>query len=310
MRILLAPMEGLLDWPMRDVVTAIGGMDLCVTEFVRISGSVLPNRMFHRVAPELLNGSRTQSGVPVRVQLLGSDPDYMALNAQRLAELKPAAIDLNFGCPAKKVNRHHGGASLLRDPELLHRVVASVRRAVPADMAVTAKMRLGYEDKTLAIDCARAIESGGAAELVVHARTKTEGYRPPAHWEWIGRIADAIEIPVVANGEIWTPADYARCREISGVSDVMLGRGMVANPFLAHSLRGNADPSGSWEKLAPSMRRYWDLVGEHKTAGHRNGRMKQWLNYLRRHFVEAEALFAETKAVNCPDRLEKLLFPT
>ena len=308
MRILLAPMEGLLDWLMRDVLTDVGGMDLCVTEFIRVSGSVLPRRTYERIAPELSAGSKTGAGTPVRVQLLGSDPEFMALNARRLASLKPAAIDLNFGCPAKTVNRHHGGASMLRDPESLLRVVSAVRGAVPPEMPVTAKMRLGYEDKGRAVECAQAIEAGGAAELVVHARTKTEGYRPPAYWEWIGIIRESVALKVVANGEIWTPEDYLRCRELSGVQDVMLGRGMVANPSLARMIReGQAEPM-AWEGLQPSLRKYWQLLGDHKAPKHRCGRMKQWLSYLRRTYKEAEAAFARVRPVDDPTVMEALLF--
>ena len=105
MRIFLAPMDGLLDFVLRDILTRVGGVDLCVSEFVRVSGLLLPNRTFQRIAPELLSGGLTLSAVPVRVQLLGSDPHFLALNAHRLAKLEPAGIDLNFGCPAPTVNR-------------------------------------------------------------------------------------------------------------------------------------------------------------------------------------------------------------
>ena len=131
MTIWLAPMEGLLDHGLRDTLTRVGGIDLCVSEFIRVTDTVLPARAFTRVVPELRHGSRTAAGVPVRVQLLGSDPVCLAENAQALATLAPAGIDLNFGCPAKVVNRHGGGASLLQDPELLHRIVRAVRQAVP-----------------------------------------------------------------------------------------------------------------------------------------------------------------------------------
>lgn len=173
-------MEGLLDHGLRDILTRTGGVDRCVSEFIRITDQLLPARSFTRVVPELLRGSRTRAGVPVRPQLLGSDPVCVAENAARLAELAPAGIDLNFGCPAKTVNRHRGGAVLLNEPELVHAIVAAVRRAVPADVPVSAKMRLGVDDEARLLDCAHAIDSAGASELAVHARTKAHGYRPPA----------------------------------------------------------------------------------------------------------------------------------
>ncbi|MEO6321507.1 MAG: tRNA-dihydrouridine synthase, partial [Polaromonas sp.] len=106
MTILLAPIEGLLDFVLRDILTRVGGIDRCVSEFIRITDQLLPERVFTRIVPELLSGGRTLAGVPVRAQLLGSDPVCLAENAARLAELGPAGIDLNFGCPAKIVNRH------------------------------------------------------------------------------------------------------------------------------------------------------------------------------------------------------------
>ena len=216
MRLLLAPMEGLLDFVLRDVLTAIGGADRCVSEFIRVTGSVLPDKVYLRTMPELLQGSRTAAGTPVRAQLLGSDPASMADNAANLARLAPEGIDLNFGCPAKVVNRHGGGAALLQEPELIATIVAAVRRAVPAGAVVSAKMRLGFHDTSLALDCARAIAGSGADELVVHARTRADGYRPPAYWDQVAAIRAAVAVPVVANGEIWTLADALRCRAESG----------------------------------------------------------------------------------------------
>jgi len=281
-------------------------VDLCVTEFVRVSGSLLPRHSFQRIAPELQASSLTPAGVPVRVQLLGSDPRFMAVNAARLAALRPAGIDLNFGCPAKTVNRHQGGAILLREPERIHALVRAVREAAPAGLPVTAKMRLGYEDKSLAVDCAQAMEAGGAEELAVHARTKAEGYRPPAHWEWVGRIQSAVNIPVVANGEIWTVEDYRRCREISGVEDVMLGRGMVANPGLARQIKQGEGMA--WGELRPLLGDFWDLLALHAQPKSRCGRMKQWLNYLRKTYPEAEAAFQSLRRAATPEELEKTFF--
>ena len=187
MTILLAPMEGLLDCTLRDALTQVGGVQRCVSEFIRVTDQLLPLRSFTRVAPELLNGGFTPAGVPLRPQLLGSDPACLAENAARLAAISPHGVDLNFGCPAKTVNRHRGGAVLLDEPQLLHAITAAVRRAVPAHLPVSAKMRLGYMDDARAIECAQALAAGGAGEIVVHARTRAQGYRPPAHWE---RVAD------------------------------------------------------------------------------------------------------------------------
>lgn len=305
MRLLLAPMEGLLDFVLRDVLTRVGGADRCVSEFIRVTGTVLPDKVFLRTMPELNNGSRTLAGVPVRAQLLGSDPDSMAANAANLARLGPEGIDLNFGCPAKVVNRHGGGAALLQDPEQIARLVEAVRAAVPAAMPVSAKMRLGFNDTTLMTECAQAMQAGGACEIVVHARTKLDGYRPPAYWDMIPRIRESVTVPVVANGEIWTVEDALRCREQSGCGDLMLGRGIVADPGLALAIRaaveGGQMPADHvaaqvfWSDLVPQVQRFWDMVCEDLEPRQRAGRLKQWLNLLRRRFPEAEQAYQEVR---------------
>lgn len=315
MTLLLAPMEGLLDFTLRDVLTQAGGIDRCVSEFIRVTGTLLPERVFTRVVPELLNGGRTRSGVPVRAQLLGSDPVCLAENAGRLASLGPAGIDLNFGCPAKVVNRHGGGAALLQQPENLSRIVAAVRRAVPPSLPVSAKMRLGFDDDARAVECAQALAEGGAGELVVHARTRAQGYRPPAYWERIADVRAAVGIPVIANGEIWTVEDALRCRAESGCDGLMLGRGAVADPGLALAIaahggvRGAAPAGLGWPALLPLLREFWRLVALHiAVPRHRAGRLKQWLHYLRRRHPEAEHAYAAVRTLNDPQAVARWLF--
>jgi len=309
MRLLLAPMEGLLDHSLRDVITRVGGVDLCVSEFIRITDQRLPERVFTRLVPELLNGGRTAAGTPVRAQLLGSDPACLADNAALLASLGSGAqfgIDLNFGCPAPTVNRHRGGAVLLDEPELVHAIVAAVRRAVPLSMPVSAKMRLGHRDESRMLECALAIEAAGASELTVHARTKLHGYRPPAYWDRIALIRAAVRLPVVANGEIWSVADAKRCLAESGCDALMLGRGIVADPGLALALRGAAAPD--WPALRPHVHHYWRNIAAHVSPRHRAGRLKQWLNLLRRRFPQAQAAFDTVRTFNDPLVVEGLLF--
>jgi tRNA-dihydrouridine synthase C len=311
MAILLAPMEGLLDFVLRDILTRVGGIDRCVSEFIRVTNTLLPDRAFIRIVPELLNGGRTFAGTPVRAQLLGSDPQCLAENAARLAALGPDGIDLNFGCPAKVVNRHGGGAALLEVPELLTDIVAAVRRAVPAHMPVSAKMRLGFNDDSRAVECALAIAEGGADELVVHARTKADAYRPPAYWERIADIRAAVRIPVVANGEIWNVQDAQRCRALSGCDDLMVGRGMVTDPGLALAIRGATTgvqgQAVTWQTLVPLLHDFWHLVCTRLEKRQQAGRLKQWLNFLRRSYPQAEVAYQALRTVNEPAAVEQWL---
>jgi tRNA-dihydrouridine synthase C len=313
--LILAPMEGLLDFVLRDILTRSGGIDRCVSEFIRVSNTVLPARVFERIVPELHHGGRTFAGVPVRPQLLGSDPSCLADNAAVLAGLGPFGVDLNFGCPAKVVNRHGGGAALLEDPELLYRIVLAVRRAVPAHMPVSAKMRLGLHDDQRAEECALALEAGGAEELVVHARTKADAYRPPAYWERIADIRAVVRVPVIANGEIWNVPDALRCRELSGCSDLMLGRGMVTDPGLALAIaaqdtaqtvaRENAAPQIAWETLLPLVADFWQLVRTRLDRKKQAGRLKQWLNFMRHRYPQAHSAYLELRTVNDPAEIDR-----
>ena len=303
--VFLAPMEGLLDPILRDVLTRVGGIDRCVSEFIRITDQLLPERVFTRLVPELLTGGRTPSGVPVHPQLLGSDPGCLAENAARLAQLRPQGIDLNFGCPAKCVNRHRGGAVLLDEPELIHAIVAAVRRAVPAEVGVTAKMRLGFRDAGRALECAQAIHAGGASELVVHARTRDDGYRPPAYWERIAPLRAALpaSLVIVANGEIWNVEDARRARERSGCEHLMLGRGLVADPALGLQVNGQQQGPMPWPLLLPLMQSFFQQVRARVAARHQGGRLKQWLHYLRRCYPQAEAALAALRTENDAQRL-------
>ena len=312
-RVALAPMEGVLEATCRDLITAQGGWDFCVTEFVRVSHEKLPARVFHRICPELRQGSVTPTGVPVHLQLLGSDPESMALNAQVAVKAGTQVLDLNFGCPAKIVNRHGGGARLLTEPDRVHAIAAAVVEAVrPLGVPVTAKMRLGYADASLALENAQALEAAGIAQLVVHARTKAQGYQPPAHWEAIAALTEALKLPILANGEIWTLADYQRCVSVSGVKDVMLGRTALADPWLAQQIKaadqGQAFAPSAFSDVLKLMLAWCQAGGEIYPERVQVMRLKQWLRLLiPRWGTQAKMLFTSAKLATDRATLFKLL---
>tara|TARA_R110002095_G_scaffold84030_2_gene72951 strand:+ start:2581 stop:3612 length:1032 start_codon:yes stop_codon:yes gene_type:complete len=304
----LAPMEGVVDVYMRDILTRIGGFDLCVSEFVRVSQNLFPASVFYNYCPELKQGGKTAAGVPVHVQIMGGEVQVMAENAAFVAELGAPGIDINFGCPAKTVNRHDAGATLLQWPERLHNIVSAVRRAVPDTVPISAKMRLGFSEKTLAMENALAIAEAGVAKLTIHARTKLEGYRPPAHWEYLRPIVEQLDIPVVANGEIWTPDDYRNCRKISGAEHVMVGRGVIARPSLGREIaasRGNSSQQimFDWIGILEVIAEYHQLIKAMNNPPRQAGRLKQWIKLLARNYEEAGPLFMAIRRFDSPDEI-------
>jgi tRNA-dihydrouridine synthase C len=301
MRIILAPMEGLVDAPIRETLTKVGGIDRCVTEFIRVTHGMLPPRIFYKYAPELHNNALTEVGTPVAVQLLGSNAEMMGRHGAKAAELGAGQVDINFGCPAKTVNKHKGGCVLMREPELMYEITAAVRKAVPANIPVTAKMRLGYDDRSMGVACGQALEAAGASEIVIHARSKVDGYKPPAYWEEIARVREAVSSHVIANGEIWTVDDYWRCRKVSGCDDVMIGRGLIARPDLAAQIKasqkGDSIEPMAWPEAVALVREYAAALQTRLEDKYVTGRIKQWLNYLRQGFAEAEALWPQARKI-------------
>ena len=295
MNIGLAPMEGLIDHPLREILTAQGGYDYCVTEFLRVVDVLIPEHVFLRNCPELAQQGKTLAGVPVHVQLLGSDINAMADNACRAVELGAPAISLNFGCPAKGTNLRQGGAVLLKEPDRIHNIVQGVRKALPSNTLLTAKMRLGYDDDALALDNALAIESAGADNLTVHARTKLQGYKPPAHWHLIQPISHALNIPVIANGDIFTVDNYHACKLASGCEYVMLGRGAVSVPDLAKQIINEQHIPLEWVQILTLLMKYLDHLLQVTEQKYAVARFKQWLNYLAKAFPDAQQSFEHVK---------------
>lgn len=314
MKLFLAPMEGVVDWVMRDTLTRIGGIDQCVTEFLRVTNRLHPESVFYKNCPELKTNSETRWGTPVFLQLLGGQAEPLALNAERAAKLGAKGIDLNFGCPAKTVNRHDGGASLLKSCDRIYDIVKTVRDAVPASTPVTAKIRLGFDDPSHCLDIAQAVEEANATWLTVHCRTKTDGYKPPAHWEWIPKIKERVKIKIIANGEIWNVDDFHRCMEVTQCEDYMIGRGVMSNPFIfkqiQQSLKKETVEEMSWEKAKPLLQQFFEASTLYINSHFAVSRSKQWLRALSLKNPEAKPVFEQLKVLKNPvefqTQLEKI----
>ena len=304
---LLAPMEGLTDPLMRQILTQIAAdlgrpYDWSVSEFIRVTQHVLPAHVFYKYVPELHHDAKTASGTPIHIQLLGSEAQLMAENAAYACELGAPAIDINFGCPAKTVNSHRGGSVLLDEPEVMYDIISAVRQAVPNHIPVSAKIRLGYTDSSRMDDIKAAIAASGADWLTIHARTKTQGYKPPAYWEKIQNF-NMLHIPVIANGEIWNVEHAQNCMAQSGTTHLMLGRGAVTRPDLIaqvdknQSHQNHQNPENEtpllWQDLIAHQIKF--LEGAAKSDVVLVGRYKQWLAMLTKGYIEAKTLWDDIK---------------
>ncbi|WP_143872893.1 tRNA-dihydrouridine synthase [Catenovulum sediminis] len=300
-------MEGVVDHAVRALITQFGGFDLCVTEFLRVSQTLLPERSFYRLAPELnWNHGKTASGTPVRVQLLGNAAPWLAENAHRAIELGSHGIDLNFGCPAKTVNNSKGGAALLQEPETLYSIVRAVRSAVDSQHIVSAKIRLGFNDISLLSENIQAIYEAGASELAIHARSKKDGYKPPAYWPKIKPYISQYDMPIIANGEIWTPQDASLCIQQSGSKRLMLGRGALAMPNLANMVK-HQQSAFTWPQVIKLLLQYSEFEIEGDRGLYYGNRIKQWLRYLKIHFPQVTSLAQEIRQLHKKSEIVAIL---
>lgn len=298
MRVILGPMEGVLDHLMREILTDINDYDLCVTEFVRVVDRLFPNSVFYRLCPELHNGGKTRAGTPVRVQILGQDPNWMAENGRRAVELGSPGVDINFGCPAKLVNKSKGGAVLLKEPELIHQIVKSVRQAVDPTKPVTAKIRLGWDDPNHCFEIADAIAQAGADEITVHGRTKEDGYRAEEiKWDYIHQVQQHSPISIVANGEVWNYQDGQQCIATTGTQSLMVCRGAINLPNLGNVVKYNADHM-PWTEVLDLLLHYSTFEIKGDKGLYYPNRIKQWFAYLRHEYPQAKALFADIRRHN------------
>src|SRR5262245_11847274 len=261
---LLAPMEAVTDLPFRTVCEELGAA-LTFTEF--LSAEALTRgaaKAIGRMWPSL-------GGRRFAVQIFGREPDALARAAAMAADIGAAIVDINMGCPAKKVTAGACGSALMREPELAAALVAAVRAAVPASIPVTVKHRAGWDEASLnAAAFARRLVDAGAAMITVHGRTRAQGFSGQARLEPIAEVRAALprEIPVVGNGDVKDVAAYRRMKDATGCDAVMIGRGAMGNPWLFRTLaaleRGEADPGPpALDERRAVWRRHAGLVLEH-----------------------------------------------
>lgn len=221
---MLAPMAGVTDTIFRRVIRGLGGCGLIMTEFTSAEG------VTRSAAKTLRYLYYDADEHPIAAQLFGADAEVMSSAAALVEDLGFDQVDINLGCPAKKVVKC-GGSGLLRDLKLLERVLTSVRAAVRIPMTI--KMRSGWDDaNVVAVDVARMAEGIGVEAVAVHPRTRMQGYSGQADWSVIARVKQAIRIPVIGNGDIRSPEDAGRMVAQTGCDAVMIGRTAATNPWI------------------------------------------------------------------------------
>lgn len=291
-RLILAPMEGVIDFEVRKLLTLLNPFDYCVTEFIRITSQPVSKKALYRLAPELLTEGKTASKTPVRVQFLGQDPIMMAHSARLAIEAGSFGVDVNCGCPAKTVVGHQGGAFLLQYPEKIYQLTKAIRAEIGDHLPLSVKIRLGFEDKSHCFEIAEAIESAGATELVIHGRTKEEGYQADKiDWLTIGKISKHCQIPIIANGEIFSVEDSQKCMIQAQTDQIMLGRGILSSPNLGAQIKTHC-ASLDWETVLHYLIEYAKTEHAEQKPFYASARIKQWLSYLKKTYPKAqETLF-------------------
>jgi tRNA-dihydrouridine synthase B len=274
--IVLAPIAGITDRYFRPLVKKMGGCGLMVTEMVSADGLTRGNRQARALAV-IETGER-----PVGVQLFGHCPETLAKGAAEVEAGGADFVDINMGCPARKVTARGGGASLLKDPALVNRITAAVTRTV--DLPVTVKIRSGWDANTINMEeTGKAAEDGGASAVTLHPRTRRDCFRGQADWRLIARLKEVLKIPVIGNGDIQYPEDGRRMMEETGCDGIMIGRGALKNPWLlkqtsAYLAHGRYDPPSLEERRALFLQYYHALddVQEEKWKLHKMRKFSGW----------------------------------
>lgn len=258
-------MAGVTDVVFRQLCKELGA-DVMVTEFVSAEG-ILQRDERTRKYTEFTDDQR-----PVGVQLFGADGDKMGEAARKIIDWKrPDFIDINYGCPVNKVVAKNGGSSLLKDCGLVASVARGVVRAVGSAVPVTAKMRIGWDQKSInAVEVAKALQDEGVQAIAVHGRTRSQGYGGDADWQAIDAVARALRVPVVGNGDITCAADVLRRKQQSAVRGVMIGRAAMHHPWIFRETRAVLTNGSQPAAVGPEQR--WDFIVRHCRLAVASGR--------------------------------------
>ena len=273
----LAPMAGVTDTVFRRFIRNLGGCGLIMTEFTSADGVL---RAKDKEAQRYLHFYEDEH--PISAQLFGSSPQVIADAARMVEDLGFDLIDLNLGCPAKKVVKCNGGSGLLRDLPGIQRIFEAVRVAVK--IPFTVKFRAGWNDQEIiCVELAKMAEDCGLCAVALHARTREQGYSGQARWDWIGAVKQAVEIPVIGNGDIRMPEDACAMVTQTGCDAVMIGRTAASNPWIFRQIAQYAESGGYGEPTDADryemIRTYFQMLIEEEMPG-AEGKMKQFASWF------------------------------
>ena len=282
---LLAPMAGITDTVFRRFIKRLGGCGLIMSEFVSSEGMLRQNARSERYL------YYTEEERPISAQIFGADPQHLADAARMIEDLGFDLVDLNLGCPAKKVIKC-GGSGLLRDLPLLGKILREVRAAVT--IPFTIKIRIGWDDNEIvAAPVAKMAEDAGVEAIAVHGRTRLQGYSGRARWDVIRDVKQSVRIPVIGNGDVTTPRDAQALYKETNCDAVMIGRAAPTNPWI---FRQMADYFSTGAYAAPTeadryqlIRDYYAMLVEEETPG-AIGKMKQFASWFTHGVANGAAL--------------------
>jgi tRNA-dihydrouridine synthase B len=273
----LAPMAGVTDTVFRRFIRNLGGCGLIMTEFTSADGVL---RAKDQKAKRYLHFYEDEH--PISAQLFGSDPKVMAEAARMVEGLGFDLVDLNLGCPAKKVVKCNGGSGLLRDLPAIGKIFEAVRAAIT--IPFTVKFRAGWDDENIVcVELAKMAEECGLCAVALHARTREQGYSGQARWEWIAAVKQAVKIPVIGNGDVRTPQDACAIVAQTGCDAVMIGRTAPANPWIFRQIAQYIE-SGRYDEPAETdryqmIRTYFEMLIEEELPD-AVGKMKQFASWF------------------------------
>jgi tRNA-dihydrouridine synthase B len=247
----LAPMQDVTDLPFWRLMTRYGGADLYFTEYFRVHSTSCLDK------PILRSITENPTGRPVIAQMIGNDIPALIQTAKRLQEHEIVGIDLNLGCPAPVVYKKRAGGGLLREPQLVDRILGELREAITGGFSV--KTRIGFDDPAVFEEMLKIFSKHSLDLLTVHGRTVKEMYRSEVHYDYIKNAVEAVACPVLANGNVYSAANAQHIRELTGAAGLMIGRGAIRNPWLFSQIR---DHQRGNEIFQPTGRDVYDYIAD------------------------------------------------